>query len=466
MLENLQPKRVFAIFEEICAIPHGSGNTRAISEYCLQFAKKLGLWHATDEWHNVMIKKPATAGYEDRSPVLLQGHLDMVCEKERAFDFETEGLELRVDGDFVFANGTTLGGDDGIAVAMILAILEDGSLPHPPIEALFTTDEETGMYGATGLDPTGLSATRLINIDSEDEGVFTVGCAGGARAEIDLPMTRTSNSLPCYRVTVDGLIGGHSGTEINKGRLNANRVMGRVLSFVGPLQLISLEGGSKDNAIPRSCVATVAAAKDPALRLPLVLGAVKSEHDPDLKVTIEPIGSCPFAYDRLSTGIALSLLQTLPNGVQSRNPDLPELVQTSLNLGTARTTEDVMHLSFSVRSSVNEEKEQLLARMERIAGEHGAALSTHGHYPAWEYKKESPLRECMVEAYRRQYGVDPEIVTIHAGLECGILCDKMPGLDAVSIGPNLYDVHTTRERLSISSVERTYRYLQLVLSKL
>ncbi|MBP5618461.1 MAG: aminoacyl-histidine dipeptidase [Clostridia bacterium] len=465
-LPVLQPKRVFEIFEEIAAIPHGSGNTEAISQYCLAFAEKLGLDAQTDALHNVVIRKAASPGYEDHSPVLLQGHLDMVCESERPFDFEMEGLSLHVEGDFLRADGTTLGGDDGIAVAMILALLEDDSLARPPIEALFTTDEETGMYGAVGLDPAMITAKQLINIDSEDEGVFTVGCAGGARVEIDLPLVFEPIALPCYKITVSGLIGGHSGNEIDKERLNANRVMGRILSGIGPLQLIAFDGGGKDNAIPRSCVAVVAAQRDPNLRLPLVIGSVQSATDPDLTVTIEPTETYGRACDKMSTGIALSLLQALPNGIQQRCPDMPEMVQTSLNLGIAALRDGALHLSYLVRSSVNEEKARLLSRMERVAGEHGAVMTTHSHYPAWEYKKDSPLREKMIAAYRDLYDSDPQVVTIHAGLECGILGSKIPGMDAVSIGPDLFDIHTSRERLSISSTERVYRYLCHVLATL
>ena len=465
-LSGLQPKRVFEIFEEIAAIPHGSGNTEAISKYCLAFAEKLGLWSRTDDLHNVMIKKPASPGYEGHSPVLLQGHLDMVCESEQAFDFEKQGLSLYVDGDFLTADGTTLGGDDGIAVAMILAYLEDDTQPHTPIEVLFTSDEETGMFGAAGFDPSLISARKLINIDWDKEGIFTAGCAGGARVDVDLPLTRENNALPCYKVTVGGLIGGHSGGEIDKGRLNADRIMGRVLSSIGPLQLVSLAGGNKDNAIPRSCVAVVAAQRDPSLRLPLIIGSVQSETEPDLFITVEPTEATSYAFDQFSTNMALSLLQTMPNGVQKYCPDMPELVQTSLNLGVAEIRGDTLHLSYLVRSSVDEEKRSLLARMERVANEHGASFKTYGSYPAWEFKKESPLRESMIAAYRDLYQSEPQIITIHAGLECGIIGSKLLGLDAVSIGPDMYDIHTTRERLSISSTERTYRYLCYLLSKL
>ena len=465
-LPPLEPRRVFEIFEELCAIPHGSGNTAAIRRYCCDFAAKRGLWHNADELGNVVIKKPASPGFEDHSPVLLQGHLDMVCESEQSFDFEANGLDITVDGDYVTANGTTLGGDDGIAVAMILALFEDKTLPHPPLEALFTVDEETGMHGAAGFDPSTVTATRMINIDMEEEASLTVGCAGGAVVEIRLPLIREANDKPCWRIVVDGLRGGHSGSEIDKGLSNADRVMGRVLSGVGPLQLISFTGGNKDNAIPRRCEAIVAAARDPKLRLPFVEAAIRNQNEPDMTLTFEPVEPSPFCYDKMSTGVALSLLQATPNGVQSFLPDIPDQVQTSLNLGIARIEDDTLSLTFMVRSSDNDDKERLLSRLERVAREHGAAYTLHSQYPAWEYRSVSPLREQMIATYRDVFGREPVINTIHAGLECGILSSKIPGIDVVAMGPDLFDIHTTRERLSIPSTERVYRYLCRVLAQL
>ncbi len=468
ILNGLSPERVMYYFEEICKIPHGSGNTDKISDFCVDFAKKHSLEVIKDEYNNVIIKKPASIGYENHPTVILQGHLDMVCEKEPdcAIDFSSDGLSLRVDGDFVSATDTTLGGDNGIAVAMVMAILEDKTAIHPPIEALFTTDEETGMYGAEGLDVSALSGKMLINIDSEDEGVLTVGCAGGARADIELSLTKVAVNAPCYRITLDGLIGGHSGAEIDKGRLNSNVTLAKFIkSLPFSYNIINIHGGLKDNAIPRASEAIIACNENPADFADAFIKANKVDTDAGLSVKVEA-ATATEAFDNESSIRIVDFLCTVPNGIQSMSRDIEGLVQTSLNLGVLKTEDYSLKATFAVRSSVNTEKYELLDRLKVTAESFGGSYNSHAHYPAWEYRKISPLRDTMANVYENMYGVAPKIEAIHAGLECGLFSDKIDGLDAVSFGPNLYDIHTTRERMSISSVERTFDYLKEVLKAL
>jgi len=458
-LSGLKPERVLHYFEEICSIPHGSGDMEKISQYCVDFAKANGLNYSRDKMNNVIIKKPAFQGYETHDAVILQGHLDMVCEKDAGsnIDFATDGLDIRTDGQYIWANGTTLGGDDGIAVAMVLAILEDPAIPHPELTALFTTDEETGMYGAEALEANGIAARKLINIDSENEGVLTVSCAGGARANLSLPLKKGSKA-ECFKITVKGLIGGHSGVEIDKGRHNSNMIMAQFLKTLGCVKIASIEGGLKDNAIPvlTQCICCAEADLEAAAKA--FTDKVYTENDPDLEITVEAAGR-HILYDDDSSKAIVELLCALPNGIMAMSQNIEGLVETSLNLGILYCEGDRMNVSFAVRSSVNEAKQRLLDNIKKIAENFGADYSDHGHYPAWEYRKDSPLRDTMVAVYKNLYGKEPVVEAIHAGLECGLLCEKLPGLDAVSFGPDMQDIHTPRERLSVASTERTYNYL-------
>ncbi len=465
-LSHLQPARVFHYFEEICGIPHGSGDTARISDYCVAFAKAHNLIYHQDSLGNVIIKKPATAGYEDHPAVILQGHIDMVCEKapDCAIDFTADGLDVDTDGELVFAHGTTLGGDNGIAVAMAFAILESTDLAHPPLEVLLTVDEETGMYGAEGFDSALLEGKMLINIDSEEEGVLTVSCAGGARAELTLPLTYAPADGAAYRICVDGLQGGHSGIEIDKGRLNANIVMAQFLKTLD-CRLVTIGGGLKDNAIPVYCEAIITCDTDPAAAATAFAAANRVAGDPNLNISVEPaLADAAMTAD--STAAVLNLLTTVPNGIQSMSADIAGLVQTSLNLGILTTDRDTLRASFAVRSSVGAEKAALLAKLESQITALGGGYASHGHYPAWEYRKESRLRDAMCAVWERTNGAAPTVAAIHAGLECGLFCEKIDGLDAVSIGPNMWDVHTCRERLSVASTARVYAYLCDVLKEL
>ena len=468
---NLKPeqqKRFFEIFDELCSIPHGSGNTKAISDYCAEFANNNGLFVFQDELNNVVIKKPATKGYESHEPIILQGHLDMVCEKESTckIDFEKDGLEIYIDGDYITANGTTLGGDDGIAVAMVLSILEDKNLSHPEIEAVFTTDEETGMYGADGLDTNLLNGKMLINIDSENEGVFTVSCAGGARTQINLPLITQENDQKAYEIAIDGLMGGHSGVEIDKGRINASILLGEILdSFTFNFLISEISGGLKDNAIPRSASCVICSNVNPKEAINSFLNSFDFGKDNMPQVTVKEI-SCKKSFSKESSLLIVYFLNNVPNGIQKMSSDINGLVQTSLNLGILNTTESGLEASFAVRSSVNNERNELIDTLKDFADGLGGTVSSHGFYPAWEYKKDSKLRRVMCDTYKTLYNTEAAVEAIHAGLECGLFGEKIKGLDAVSIGPNMCDIHTPDEKLSISSSVRVYEFLCEVLKNL
>ncbi len=472
-LAGLKPEAVFSYFEEICSIPHGSRNTKLISDYLVKFAQDHDLRYIQDEANNVILFGDGTCGMEDHAPVILQGHMDMVCEKDSdcPIDMTREGLDVTHDGVSVFAKGSTLGGDDGIALAYAMALLADENIPHPPLEVIITVDEEIGMLGADVIDLSMLKGRTLINLDSEDEGIFTVSCAGGATATISLNGERRAVYGPCIRLSVDGLQGGHSGAEIHKNRANANKVMGEFMSRIQklmPLCLTSFVGGSKDNAIPRSCQATLVAMGIGLERINSIAQELQEEvraqyNEPEATVQafdVDALGGNSLSTE--ATAKVIGLLCAVPNGIQAMSEDMPGLVQTSLNLGIAKLG-DRFSISFSVRSSVNSEKQELLGKLKAIADLFEGTYTCMGEYPAWEYRKDSPLRDTMVKVYTRMFGKEPQVLAIHAGLECGLLGEKLPGLDCVSVGPQMHDIHTSREKLEIASAERTWNFLLEVL---
>ncbi len=478
VLEHLQPRNVLHYFEELAAIPHGSGNTKAVSDYCVAFAKARNLKVWQEESENVVIVKEATPGYEDAPTVILQGHLDMVCEKDADCDLDMakEGLRLRTDGEWVWAEGTTLGSDDGIAVAMALAALDDDSLPHPRLEVLLTVGEEVGMIGATAFDASKMEGRLLLNVDSDVEGELTVSCAGGIRASCHVPVERnTADGIAC-EIVVQGLIGGHSGMQINKGRANSNVLMGRVLYELSrklPVRLAALYGGMADNAIATKTVCTLLVPEADAARVRALAeecrAVFRHEYqtaDPGITVMVstEPKQAVS-ALTRAATERVISALMLLPNGIQSMSMDIPGLVQTSLNMGMLRLEEQEAVATFSIRSSLATEKALLCSRIECLADLVGGAVTYTGDYPAWEFKKESKLRDLVAEVYETQNGKKPVVQAIHAGLECGIFMGKMPGLDCISFGPNLKDIHTPRERMEVASVERTWKLICEVLRR-
>ncbi len=474
VIGNIEPKSVMSIFETICSIPHGSGNTKALSDWCVAFARQRGLEHYQDDLNNVIIIKEATPGYENAEPVILQGHIDMVCQQEPGLDKDMtkDGLDLAVEGDNIHAIGTTLGGDDGTAVAMALAVLDADDIPHPRLEVMLTVDEETGMYGAAGIDVSPLKGKTLLNIDSEEEGIFTVSCAGGARANCFLPVKCEMTEGELISVEISGLKGGHSGVEIDKGRANANILMGRFLSLLphDSFRIVSLSGGSADNAIPLRSQAELVGNRDEIFAAVEKAEAIfKKEYrntDSGVCVKAEPKAISAFkALDSESSRKVCDLLVLVPNGIRAMSTDIPGLVETSLNLGILKLEDGVLRASFALRSSVGSRKEMLKTKLHAVLRVLGGHVEITGDYPAWEYRADSPLRDRMVEIYRRQYGAAPEVLAIHAGLECGLLSAKIPDLDCVSIGPNMKDIHTTKETMSISSVQRVWKFVLEVLKE-
>lgn len=482
MLEQLEPQSVFHYFEKICAIPHGSGNVKEISDYLVEFAKNRNLEYIQDEMYNVIIKKPGTKGYEAKEPVIIQGHMDMVAVKEAGCDkdMNKDPLEIKTAGDFVYAEGTSLGGDDGIAVAYALALLAADSISHPPLEVVITVDEEVGMDGALFIDLSSLKGKRLLNIDSEKEGELTVSCAGGMRINAALPVQweLLQENLSGKELMLTGLTGGHSGVEIHKNRGNSNILMGFVLQQLSEkvdIKIAALEGGTKDNVIPKEAKALVftekkqqAAFEEALTEIEKKLKEAYQATDNGLKLLSEEVLKKPEqkVLKESSAGSILKLLNTVPNGVQAMSRSLPGLVETSLNLGIITLTEKEFKAAFSLRSSVVSEKEKLRDKITGIVDEIGGTYCFTGEYPAWEYKETSGLRDTFLRVYEEMYGEKPVVLSVHAGLECGILSDKIEGLDCVSFGPDMEAIHTTEEKLSISSTKRVWEFLLKLLQNL
>lgn len=476
VLSGIEPTAVFEYFEEICGIPHGSGNTRQISDYCVCFAKEHGLRYIQDDSNNVILFKDGTPGYEGSAPVIIQGHLDMVCEKtpDCPIDFEKDGLALRVNDGIISAEGTTLGGDDGIAVAFALAILAADDIPHPPLEVVLTVDEEIGMLGAAALDCTPLKSRIMLNLDSEEEGILLVSCAGGISADCHLPVSFEETEGIAAVLKLHGLAGGHSGVEIDKGRANANQLLGRVLNELdktAAYALVSVSGGLKDNAIPREAIAELVITPEdvPAVNTLIkkyeeIFGDEYRSADPDISLTLSFGEEGQFrTMDSSSKKRVITALVNLPGGVQRMSMDIPGLVQTSLNMGILKTEEKEVVMCFAVRSSIGTEKEELISRITNLMDMLGGTVECMGDYPAWEYKRDSRLRDLMIQIFERQYGYKPAVEAIHAGLECGLFAGKLPGLDCISFGPEMKDIHTTNESMNIASVSRTWNYVLEIL---
>ena len=481
VLGHLQPESVFRFFEEICGIPHGSGNTAQMSDYLMNFAKERNIWAKRDEIGNVIMRKPATAGYEDVPGVIIQGHMDMVAVKKPdcAKDMMTEGLDIAVDGDYIYAIGTSLGGDNGVAVAYGLAIMDADDLCHPEVEAIFTVDEETGLDGAKAIDMSDIRGSRFLNLDSEDEGTFLASCAGGAGVNGVMPLEIVSKEGVKVTIALKGLQGGHSGADIHLERGNALYLLARVLKHASksiPFCLCDLCGGTVDNAIPREAFATVVVDAD---KVEAFVSNVKEsektlqneyiKRDPDLYMEVAIAGEKNVAdtyavWDVTSTNNALNLFVAAPVGVQAMSQDIAGLVETSLNLGVVKVCDNELHIIYSVRSSVESEKEALLEKLETIFTMANASFEIEGEYPGWAYKVDSSLRDKLSRVYEELYGKKPNIMAIHAGLECGLFLNKKPDLDCISLGPNMCSIHTTEEKLSISSTRRVWEFLVAVLA--
>lgn len=497
LLTGVEPTSVFYFFEEICRIPHGSGNVQALSDYVKAFAKKRGLDCIQDEWGNIVIVKEAASGYEQEKTIILQGHMDMVAVKEPELDIDmkTEPLRLKRDGNRLYAEGTSLGGDDGIAVAFALALLDAQDIPHPRLEVILTVDEETGMEGAKKIDLSMLQGKRMINLDQEEEGILLTSCAGGARVDVRIPVYRQvcpNQGSKRLSVKVKGLQGGHSGSEIIRGGGNANCLLGRVLYELTeeiPVKLLDLAGGLADNAIPReACADIVISSADETRfyesikRLEQSIQSELASKDEGFAIEVSPVGALGKAggetpadavkdgavqWDALtdeSAKNAIACLVAMPNGVQAMSADVEGLVETSLNLGIMKLHDGELLLEFAVRSSVNSAKEALCRKIQAVAQLAGAAVSVRGDYPGWAYRKYSPLRDKMVRVYEELFSEKPQLQAIHAGLECGLLADKIEGLDCVSMGPDMKNIHTAQEYLDIASTQRTWQYLTAILA--
>lgn len=469
-LKNSSAAAVFDYFAEISEIPRGSGNTKPIADYLVKFAKDRSLEFYRDETDNVIIKKPEAKGFEDRPAVILQGHTDMVLQKAVGVtrDMEKNGVKIILDGDFIKADGTTLGADDGIAVAYALALLDSTDIPHPAIEAVFTSDEETGLVGAEALDCSYLSGKVMINLDSDEEGVFIAGCAGGRRIDISLPLTYEKTKAKKYTLIIDGLLGGHSGIMINEGRTNAIKRIAEYLSAFKDVKLINISGGVADNAIPPSAAAefvsslSLDALSDIADKIKRKLPECAEKET----VTLALAGEADSVLTEECTKNLLSLINSIPYGVISMSHEALGMVETSINLGVIALCDGLAGVTTSLRSSKDSEKEALAGKIKEIASLHGAGINEHGDYPGWDFKKDSHLRETMCKIYRDMYGEEAKVITIHAGLECGLFSKKIEGLDCISMGPTAHDIHTPAERLSVSSTERVWEYLKAVLKNI
>lgn len=468
-----KPERVFRFFEQLNAIPRASHREKQVSDFLVRFARERGLEAYQDGANNVFVRMPATPGWEAKPPMLLQGHMDMVCEKNAdvVHDFDKDGIEMYVDGKYLRARGTTLGGDDGIAVAFMMALM-DGELPeHPALEFLITTCEEVGLDGAKAFDYSHVTARRLINLDSENEDQVTVGCAGGVRTDMVIPVKWVSFRGTALRLTVSGLAGGHSGENINSGRANANKLMGRILAAAPDLRLISVDGGSKDNAIPRECTAVIAVPSylEKAFLteyLPTEEAAIRKElsaSDAGFRLTAEAITPPDKMCDRQSTLRVAAVLTSVANGVLAMSRNVPGLVEFSRSLGIVRTEDDRVTLVFSARSALDTQLDSSEEELSALGALAGAEVSHHSRYPGWEFAKQSPLRDEWLGAYRRLFGNEPKVTVIHAGLECGIISSHLPDLDIISVGPDMKDIHSPDEALDLDSCERVWKVLEAVL---
>lgn len=479
-IDHLEPAKVFGYFEKLTQIPHCSYHTKAISDYCVDFAKAHGYKVIQDDCNNVIIIKEASPGYEDAKPVILQGHLDMVCEKTKdsTHDFAKDPLSLIVDGDWLTADRTTLGADNGIAVAICLAILDDDGLSHPKLYVLFTTEEEVGMDGATSLSMSPMSdAAYLINIDSEDEGILTAGCAGGVRSVCTFPINWTKKTNLVCELVVDGLHGGHSGMEIRRFGANASILLGNVLAQLNDsfaLDIANITGGKTDNVIPSGASAKILINPEDIEDILAALSSyeevcktVYGNREPNLHFQLIPKSETTArVFTSEFKDKVLFILMFIPNGVRAMSHDIDGLVETSLNLGALSTDDTSLTLSFALRSSVEAAKNNLGTQLAHFTQYLGGHYEEYSPYPAWEYHKKSKLRDTMISVSDTLFGKKPTIEVIHAGLECGILYQKLPTLDIVSIGPEMENIHTPEERLNIPSTKRTYDYIVAVLQAL
>ena len=475
-LESLRGNEVFRWFFEISAIPRGSGNTKAVSDFTAGFAAARALQYERDALGNVVIRKPASPGMEGREPVMLQGHLDMVCAVESGLDTDMSVTppQLATDGEWLFAGGTTLGADNGIAVAFMLALLDDAGAEHPPLVCVFTVDEETGMEGAYGLDKSRLGAKRMLNLDAEKEGEFFAGSAGGNKEVVRIPVTASEPDGEAWSIELDGLSGGHSGVDIDRGRAAAPALMGRVLMELrhsGGMRCARLESGQADNAIAGSASADVVCAA--GFDLPEALrgleSAFRTEYDvtePGLSLRAARTALPKETLDGAGTDALICLLLNAPQGVIERSAHTAGMPQTSSNLGVVRAGPDGIYAEACIRSAVATQQDWINLRLASLAASLGGTAERRRGAGAWEFRPDSPLRAECVRAWKEMFGAEPAVKISHAGAECGIFASEMPLLDCVALGPSIENVHTPRERLDINSALRVYSYLKYLLARL
>lgn len=473
VLENYEPKEVLYFFEEISKIPHGSYNEKQISDYLVKFAIDRNLKYVQDEALNVIIYKEATENMKAKLSVILQGHIDMVCEKNSGtiHDFKKDSLKLEVNGDFLSATGTTLGADNGVAVAMALAILDSNEIEHPSLECVFTVEEEVGLRGAKVLDTNLLNSKIMINLDTDEEGIFLTSCAGGLKAEfiIDVELENMKKNYGEYEIRVSGLKGGHSGAEIHKQRGNSNVILGRILNELNnefDIYASHISGGAQDNAIPRESTAKICISdleiENLKTKLEKIINDLKNEFrvsDTNLKIELNETTHSVKIYNKETLNKIISALILIPNGIDSMSLEIDGLVETSNNIGVIVDNQNTINIMCALRSSVASRKFDLLNRIQLLAKNIGCKCVANSDYPAWEYNPNSKVRDVYAETYKEIFGVEPKIDAIHAGLECGILSEKMEGVDIIAFGPDIIDAHTPDEKVSISSLEKCYKLL-------
>lgn len=475
IIKGYEPECMFNFFEDLSAIPRGSHNEEGIADSLVDFAVRRDLEYYRDDLHNVLIKMPPSPGYEHEPAVLLQGHTDMVCEKnaDTVHDFLTDPIKLRLEGGILYAEGTTLGADNGVAIALMLALLDGAAAEHPALECLFTSAEEVGLLGATGFDYAHIDARRMINLDSEGEGQVIVGCAGGCRSDIKIPVEFVPAAGEAMAITLSGLMGGHSGADINLGRANANKLMGRILLALrrdADYNLISIDGGLMDNAIPRECRAIITCANcrlmiEKVQTLAEEIASELNDADSGFKVSCCRVELPELMMNCASTRAVASAIGALQNGVLRMSADIDGLVEQSCNLGIIRTLEDEVELIVSSRSSVEHQIDASIDHIDAVAELAGATASHYSRYPGWQYAKVSPLRDKYIDAARKILGIEPLVVAIHAGLECGVIKSRIPEMDIISIGPIANNIHTPEESLDLASFERMWKLVEHMLKK-
>lgn len=479
-INGYKPEKLFHFFEDVCAVPRGSGNEKGISDFLVKFAKDRGLWVYQDDHWNVIIKKAGSKGAEDKPPVMLQGHIDMVCDKRAGVehDFTKEGIDLVLKDGILSANGTTLGSDNGVAIALMLMVMDDEDIKHPPVECVFTTEEEVGLNGAQALDKSQITARTMINMDSEEEGVATISCAGGLRLQMSRKVEREKAEGTLVQIKIEGLLGGHSGTDIDKERQNANILMARMVEHLMKNtdgKLVTFAGGTKDNAITRECEASLLYADKKEAEKAEELAGTMAETFSEEIVPFEPAFECEISLEDGQEADVLknedakafvSAIRLAPNGVYRRNIKMDGFVVVSSNMGIVRADENELVIVVSPRSSVASLQEDTKDRFRVLADTFGFEVSYSGEYPGWDYKENSHIRDVFVESYRSLFGKELKLEALHAGLECGLFSEALPGLDAIAVGPTLNNVHTPDENVPLDSFERFYELLKDVLARL